>query len=381
MFMVDVTGRGGAEKALVDLALQLDRTRFNVSVCATRYTGNYQPALDAAGVPTYVLGRKTRWEMHKILGLVGLLRRRRVHILHTHMFGSNSWGRVLGRLAGVPVIVAHEHWSSKPSHEIVVDRLLYRLSDRILVASKASKQVVMQLEGIPGHGITPVYNGVDTAEFALTTSEGRLEARMEIGLPPTGLLVGTLGRLSPDKGGQDDLLRAVKGLVSGGCDVRLLVVGDGPLRPRLEQLTAELGIGERVLFAGQRSGPEVPRLLGAMDIFVLPSHKEALPIALLEAMATGLPVVATRVGGVPEIVEDGENGILVPPAAPEAIEGALRTLARDTAMAERLGRAARAHIEAEFTLDRMTRRVEGIYEELARRKIGKRPTQGKQARL
>ena len=283
------------------------------------------------------------------------------------MFGSNAWGRVLGRLARVPVIVAHEHWSSMPRHEIAIDRHLYRLSDRILVASMASKRVVMEAEGIPSRWITPVYNGVDTREFAPVGD--RREARRQLGLPEEGVLVGTLGRLTPDKGGQDDLLHGMLGLVSAGCDARLLIVGDGPLRAGLEQLSRDLGLEERVIFTGQRSGPDVPRLLGAMDIFVLPSHREALPIALLEAMSMGLPVVATRVGGIPEIVKDNSNGLLVAPGSPSSIQDALLTLAMDPVLPERLGKAARAHVEAEFTLETMTRRVERIYEELAEQKM------------
>src|SRR4051794_14036964 len=184
MMMADVTGRGGAEKALVDIAMRLDRARFNVTVCATRSTGNYQPLLDAAGVRTFVLGRRTRWEMHKLGGLVRLLRDQRIHILHAHLFGSNTWGRLLGRLAGTPVIIAHEHWSSKSRHEIILDRLLYRLSNRIFVASRASKRVVMDVEGIPSRYISVVYNGVNTQEFAPPDGRQREAARCEMGLPP-----------------------------------------------------------------------------------------------------------------------------------------------------------------------------------------------------
>jgi glycosyltransferase involved in cell wall biosynthesis len=366
MLMVDVTGRGGAEKALVDLALHLDRGRFNVSVCATRGTGNYQPLLDAAGVPTFVLGRQTRRDARKLGGLVPLLRRQRVHVLHTHLFGSNTWGRLLGKLAGVPVIITHEHWSSKPRHEVVIDRLLYRLSDRILVASKASKQVVMQVEKIPARHITVAYNGVDTRAFA--PLEEREVARRDLGLEAGSFVVGTLGRLTPDKGGQDDLVRAVAGMARKGCAIRLLVVGDGPLRPELERLSAELGLGDKAIFTGTRTGPDVGMVLGCMDVFVLPSHREALPIALLEAMSVGVPVVSTRVGGIPEILEDGINGLLVPAGQPMALQASIQCLADDEWLSHRLGLAGRTHVQANFTLEQATQRVEQVYEEIALKK-------------
>ena len=369
MQMTDVTGRGGAEKALVDLALGLDRRRYNVTVCATRTAGNYQPLLDAAGVRSIVLERHSRRDMSKLAGLVRRLRRERVHVLHTHLFGSNTWGRLLGKLAGVPVIIAHEHWSSKAQKEVWVDRLLYRLSDRILVPSAASKQIVMDMEGIPARYIDVIYNGVDISRFR--PGADRAAVRRELDLPEDAVVVGTVGRLSADKGGQDHLIRAVAGVRQDQPATRLLVVGDGPLRPGLEALAAtELGAAAR--FTGQRA--DVARLLGAMDIFVLPSLKEALPIAVLEAMAMRLPAVATRVGGVPEVVDDGTTGFVVPPGDEAALRGALARLVADPALRERLGAAGQAHVQAHFTLEQMVQQVEHLYDALAGRKLRARPT-------
>lgn len=363
--LIDVTGGGGAEKVLVDLALNLDRSRYNVSVCATRQARNYQPLLDSAGVRTMVLDRRSRWETYKMAEVVRMLRRERVHVLHTHLFGSNTWGRLLGRLARVPVIIAHEHWSSRGRNEIWMDRLMYRLSDRILVTSEASKQIVMNREHIPARYLSVVYNGVDISKFA--ARDDRAAVREELGVPADAVLIGAVGRLTADKGGQDVLIRAV-GEVRKTCpQVRLVMVGDGPLRPGLEQLTAQLGLGETVNFAGLRS--DVPRLLGALDVFVLPSEREALPVAVLEAMAAGLPVVATRVGGLPEVVEDGETGFLVPPGDVAAMQAVLEKLAGDPALAARLGASGQAHVQAHFTVQQMVHQVERLYDQLAQRKI------------
>lgn len=362
MQMTDVTGRGGAEKALVDLALRLDRARFNVTVAATRATGNYQPLLDAAGVRTLVVERDSRWESHKMLGLVRFMRRKPVHILHTHLFGANTWGRALGKLAGVPVIVAHEHWSSKPKREVWVDRLLYRLSDRILVPSEASKQLVMRMEGIPARYLDVAYNGVDVAQFSPGAESG--SARQELGLAPEDYVIGTVGRLSADKGGQDDLLWAANELRKSHPNARLLIIGDGPLRPELEEYASELGMLDTLsaIFTGTRN--DIARLLDAMDVFVLPSHKEALPIAVLEAMSMCLPVVATRVGGVPEVVRDGSTGLLVAPGDRVALRDALARLASDPGLAHRLGASGHARVRAHFTVDKMVRHVEDLYEKL-----------------
>jgi glycosyltransferase involved in cell wall biosynthesis len=360
--MTDVTGRGGAEKVLVDLALRLDRARFNVTVVATRSTGNYQPLLDAAGVRTLLVPRASRWESHKMLGLVRFMRREPVHILHTHLFGANSWGRALGRLAGVPVIVAHEHWSSKAGREVWVDRLLYRLTDRILVPSQASKQLVMQMEGIPTRYLDVTYNGVDISQFKPGTEAATV--RQELGLGPEDFVIGTVGRLSADKGGQDDLLWASNELRQSHPNARLLIIGDGPLRPDLEKYATELGMLDSgaAIFTGTRN--DIARLLGAMDVFVLPSHKEALPVAVLEAMAMCLPVVATRVGGVPEVVRDGSTGLLVEPADRPSLRDALARLLSDRELAYRLGTSGQARVHAHFTVDKMVEHVEELYERL-----------------
>jgi sugar transferase (PEP-CTERM/EpsH1 system associated) len=367
MQMTDVTGRGGAEKALADIALNLDRQRYNVTVCATRSAGNYQPLLDEAGIKTFVQGRRSRWDVGQWWKLVRLLRSERVDILHTHLFGSNSLGRLLGRLGGVPVVIAHEHWSTISPRQAQIDRLLYRLSSRIIVPSEASKQLVMQTEKIPAGAISVLYNGVDTSRYMPPSTEAHAEARREFGIEDGDLLVGVVGRLSPEKGGVDNLIRATHRLREQHKNVRLLIVGDGPFRAGLEKLDAELheansGRASPIIFAGARQ--DIPRLLGAMDMFVLPSLNEALPIVILEAMAARLPVVATRVGGVPEIVQDGATGLLVAPGDEVELLAALNRLAEDKALRARLADAGREQVRARFTIEQMVRNLEIIYEEL-----------------
>jgi glycosyltransferase involved in cell wall biosynthesis len=263
------------------------------------------------------------------------------------------------------VIIAHEHRSSKAGREVWVDRLLYRLSDRIIVPSEASKRLVMEMEQIPARALSVVYNGVDMTQFA--PQADRAAAREELGLAADNVVIGSVGRLSADKGGQDVLIRAVAEVRQAHPEVRLVFVGDGPLRVGLEALVSELGLGEVVRFTGQRA--DVARLLGAFDIFVLPSLREALPIAVIEAMAVRLPVVAARIGGIPEVVEDGGTGCLVPPGDVAALAAVLERLVGDPALVARLGAAGQARVQAQFTVEQMVRRVEHLYEELARRKL------------
>jgi len=331
-----------------------------VTVCATRSAGNYQPLLEEAGVTTFVQGRKSRWDLGQWLKLIRLMRRERVDVLHTHLFGSNTLGRLLGRLAGVPVIVAHEHWSTKASREIWVDRALYRLSDRILVPSAASKEMVIKAEGIPASRIDVVYNGVDTAIFG--QKHERAEVRSELNIPADATVLGIVGRLSEEKGGVDILIRAVARLSKTNPNLRLLVVGDGPLRSSLEALAVRSAPSGTFIFTGTRN--DVAQLLSAMDLFVLPSLNEALPIVVLEAMAAGLPVIATRVGGVPEIVDHEKTGLLVQPGSEDALHSALDRLISDPDLRAQLAQAGRVRVAADFTIERMVKRIEALYEEL-----------------
>jgi glycosyltransferase involved in cell wall biosynthesis len=243
-----------------------------------------------------------------------------------------------------------------------VDRFLYRLTDRILVPSQASKQLVMQMEGIPARYLDVTYNGVDISQFK-PGAEAAI-ARQELGLGPDDVVIGTVGRLSADKGGQDDLLWAANELRQSHPNARLLIIGDGPLRPDLEKYATELGMldSRAAIFTGTRN--DVAHLLGAMDVFVLPSHKEALPVAVLEAMAMCLPVVATRVGGVPEVVQDGSTGLLVEPADRPSLRDALARLLSDRELAHRLGASGQARVHARFTVDKMVEHVEELYERL-----------------
>ncbi len=219
--------------------------------------------------------------------------------------------------------------------------------------------MVVGMERIPASRISVLYNGVDISHFTPVPGIG-CDVRRELGLRCEDLVVGTVGRLSPEKGGVDLLIRAVKSLCLEYPHARLLIVGDGPMRPELEKVAAHTGLD--ALFAGTRN--DIPRLLSAMDIFVLPSLREAMPIALLEAMAMRLPVVATLVGGVPEIVEDGKTGLLVPPDDESVLALALNKLASSPKLMSELAAAGQKHVQLNFTLDSMVAHVEQLYETL-----------------
>jgi glycosyltransferase involved in cell wall biosynthesis len=204
-----------------------------------------------------------------------------------------------------------------------------------------------------------IRSGVDVSRFAAVS---RSDARASLGLHDNALVVGTVGRLAPVKD-QVTLLEAMALLRQNGVPATLLVAGEGPLKESLQRRTVTLGLQDYVKFLGHR--PDVERVLAAFDVFVLSSVSEGLSNAIIEAMASGLAVVATRVGGADEIVEDGVTGTLVPPRSPRAIALAIARLFRDEKLRTKMGIAARARAELEFTLPEMVRQYEALYQDLA----------------
>jgi glycosyltransferase involved in cell wall biosynthesis len=299
-----------------------------------------------------------------LLCLYHWLRQQRPAILHTYLFHANLLGRVLGRLAGVPLVICSERTMQTESKaRYRLNRWTVGLADRVVAVSASVADFCIDHVGLPADKLVVIPNGVDLpveppasrqetrAELALSAAEG-------LDLPPDAPVIGAVCRLDPLKG-LNFLLQALARLAG----VWLVVVGDGPERDRLVALTVELGLAGRVCWAGQRR--DVSRLLSAFDLFVQPSLHEGLPNAVLEAMAAGLPVVATAVGGTPEAVVDGVTGLLVPPADVEALAQALAGLLADPERRQRLGRAGRQRVAEHFSLAQMVAKTERLYRDLS----------------
>jgi glycosyltransferase involved in cell wall biosynthesis len=296
------------------------------------------------------------------------LRREQVDVLHTHTaIAANILSRLAGRLAGVPV-VSHLHIENylpldrlRASALRAADNATARLAARIVAVSERTKRALIE-QGYPARLIDVVPNGIH-----LVSHDGNLPGRTTrsaLGVPDGSPVIGEIARLCDVKG-QRELLRALAGLpgvhaVLAGKDLE----AGGAYRRGLEREAAELGVADRVVFAGYRPAAEI---LPALDVFVLPSWIEGMPIVALEAMAYGKPVVATPVGGTAELVVDEETGLLVPPRDPPALAAAIRRLLDDPPLARRLGEAGRARVAEHFSAEAMTRRVLAIYDEVARR--------------
>jgi glycosyltransferase involved in cell wall biosynthesis len=368
--LVDHLGStGGAERLALDIAVRLDPSRFASSLCASRFAEDGTPnpseahALEMmreSGVRFLPLRRRRRTQAWLWRHLVGYLRRERVQVLHAHMFGSNLWGTVLGRASGVPVVVTHEHtWSfqGEPLRRLLDREVIARFSDAFVAVSREDRRKMIEVEHIPPAAIRFVPNGIAPPP---PPTPGR-DVRAELGIAADAPVIGSVGALRPQKA-YDLLVRAALSLRRAHPSLRVLIVGEGPQQRHLQALLVELGMVDTVLLLGRRL--DVPDLLRAMDVAVCSSEFEGSPLAVMEYMAAARPIVSTRVGGIPDLIDDGVHGLLVAPGDAQALAGAIDALLRDPARGRALGERARERRRAEFDLDVMVGKVEALYEEL-----------------
>lgn len=365
-------GIGGAEILVLEFARRLDPDRFESYLCTTREPEPDRRSLAAAeaaelqraGVRVLHLDRRSSASMLPWRRLLGLLVRERIDVVHAHMPRANVPAAVLARLARVPVVITHEHGSIRYDDRLrgLANSLVVgRLSDTVLAVSEWDRGRLIAEQGIPADRVQVLRNGI------LPPPALGVDARPELVDGP-GPLIGALGRLDPVKG-YDDLIAAVAILKRAGRAATCVIAGVGPDEARLRELIARAGVQAEVRLLGLRD--DVPALLGAFDIAVMSSHSEGAPLAILEYMAAGLPIVATRVGGIPELIEDGVHGLLVTPGDPTALAAGLARVIDEPDLARRMAAAARARQRAEFDLDVVVGRLEDLYERLYRRSGGR----------
>jgi glycosyltransferase involved in cell wall biosynthesis len=354
--VIDELPPDGAERLLADV-LRHRSGKFRFSVLCLIGGGELVREIRGMGVPVTILGRRRRFDPVLIWRTARWLRREHAAIVHTHLFTADTYGRLAARLAGVTGVFATVHSTNlwkKPVHRIV-DWLLARISTRVIACTQEVGELMRRRDRLPPDRIEVIANGIDLGRFA-DVHAGNVRA--EFSIPDNRTLIGVVGRLHPVKGHRD-LIAALALLRDSGHDAACLFVGSGEMRPALEQEVARHGLAERVVFAGQRS--DVPRLMASLDILAMPSLWEGLPMTLLEAMALGKAVVATRVGGIPDVIVDGESGLLVAPGDPKALASALKTLITDPRLREALGQRARTLLRQHYDVTCTARAYEALY--------------------
>lgn len=371
-----VFGFGGTERQVVNLTRMLDRSRFEPRFACMKKWGQFLDDIEQQRIPISEYRIRSLYKPGTIrqqLRLAADMRRHRIQIAHSYNFYANVFAVPAARFAGVPVVIAsiRDTGMGVTPAKMRVHKLACRLADCVLVNAEAIRHWLIE-QGYRPEKIAVIRNGIDLSRFAQPRDGAGL--RRELGIPEAAPLVMMLARLDPQKG-IETFLDAAAAVSRRHHDARFLVVGDvftaarrdGVLqrddtyRQRLTQHAARLGLGERVLFTGYRS--DVPELLSQAVVSVLPSHSgEGLPNALMESMAAGVPIVATRVGGSPEVVgEGGEAGLLVSPRDPGALAQAIGAVLDDRELARRLGQAARRRVTEHFSLGRMVRETEDLY--------------------
>lgn len=355
---------GGMEKVLVDGLLNTDSERVDSMVCCVMERGELADRLEQGGIPVRVLSKRSRWDISYPLRLARLLKDQQVDVVHTYS-GVYRDGCLAAHLANVPVNIHTDQGRFYPDNWKIrwTHRFMTRLRDQVISVSKELKDYLVNEVGLPPEKVTVIYNAVDTN--AKSSSRNTNALRYELGLSRDRLTIGIIARLVPVKD-HGTLLKAAGRVLTAVPQARLLIVGDGPLRAELEALTKILRISDHVLFLGHRN--DVPDLLALMDVVVLCSLHEGSSLTLLEAMAAGRAVVATAVGGNPELILDGVTGLLVPARSPEALADAVVTLLRDPALRASMGEAGRARVKKYFSIEAMVQSYENLYESLFKQK-------------
>lgn len=365
-FVLHALDVAGAEVLVTEMVRQLE-TRIVPTIFCLDAIGRMGQALIERGVPVVALGRRPGWDWRVAWRLARELRTRRIDVIHAHQYTPFFYAALARALAVTNArLIFTEHGRHypdlvSPSRRLANHLVFDRLADAVTAVCGFSARSLAEQDGFAPERIEVIGNGIDAERYG--RAGDRACVLRQLGLDPSRRYVGTIARLHPVKD-HETLLRAFPAVAAVVSDVDLLVVGDGPLREHLEQLTSTLGLDGRVRFLGVRS--DVPAILSGLDVFALSSLSEASSITLLEAMASGVPVVATDVGGNPEIIRHGVEGLLVGRGDVTALGDAIIRVLSEPVVAGAMGAAGRARARATFCLDETVERYYGLYARVAR---------------
>jgi glycosyltransferase involved in cell wall biosynthesis len=357
---------GGLEKILTTIVLNLNKKEYNVSVWCLREGGFFADKLVKEGIDVKILHIFTSRNPLSIFKLYRLLKSHKFDIIHTHAYSAGTIGRISAFLAGVPVIISHNHsvydYYNKYYH--FVEWLLSLITHRVICISAVVNRFANETQRINARKLITILNGID--DVCAVTEKRSSDLKKELGIPINHSVIGTIAHLEEHKG-HKYLLEAASLLLVSRKDISFLIVGEGTLKGKLKKLCVGLKVEKNVIFAGELS--DIPEILSLTDIFVLPSLREGLGLAILEAMVCGKPVIATNVGGIPEIVKNRVSGILVSPRDPEALFRAIDELLNNREMLETMGRNGKKMCSERFNSKTMLGKIEDLYDSLHSEKV------------
>ena len=332
--------------------------------------GRLASELRRLGVPVTVFPETKQNGLTLVRELTVYCRARKFDLLHTHKYKDTILGTIAAARCGIPSVVRTVHGLSEPFRGIRSFRMgLYELCDDVAIRKKVDRLIAVssQIEQVLSHRygakkVVQIHNGIRISQ----TQRIRVpqETRQQLGIDPSHHIIGTVGRLTAVKG-HEHFLAGAQRLLQHRRDLRFVIVGDGPLLNHLKEKATDLGIAGHVTFLGHRD--DTYDLIGAMDVFVLPSLHEGIPMVILEAMALARPIVASRVGGIPEVITDFVHGLLIPAADPRDLAAGCGKFLDDRNLAERCGLAGRRRVEQNFSAEAMGAKVAALYRELVLR--------------
>ncbi len=366
-YIIDGLGMGGAERLMIPIFQHLDRNLFTPRICVLQSKGDNPLAEDirALGVPVDELSISRLRDLDAIPRLRNYLREHRMALVHTQLEFSNILGNIAAKTLHLPsictvhVLPSDKARAKSKLHQQVEWLALRHFCDRVLTVSEETRQSYIVMSGIPARKLTALHNGIDFSYYLRLDSDlVRDSVREEFRIPRDALLIVTVAVLRPPKG-IDRMIQAMPAILDALPNAYYLIVGDGTHRQELEKETKRLNLSERVIFAGMQK--DIPRLLVASDLFVLPTLTEALPTVLAEAMAARLPIVASAVGGIPEMVTDGANGFLVPPSQPSELSRTCLAILSSEPMRRKMGEIGWQVVNQKFKIENQVRKLEQIY--------------------
>jgi len=365
-FLVDSFMIGGTETQAVELARRLNPARYEVTLGCLRKEGPLLSRLDGTRVHVqeFSLGKgiDSPSGFLGVLRLARFLRRERIQIMHAHDLWSNLVGMAAAKLARVPVTItsqrdlSHDAWYGTYRRRVL--RYLQSHSSIVLTNAKAIRDGLIEKDGLPANKVCVIYNGVDINAFRAVSRDREWLFPSSAGRK----LIALVGNMNSDVKGHPVLIAAAVEIVRLHSEVQFLLIGDGPKRADYETLVETAGLRQYFQFLGRRT--DVPQILASCDIAVLPSLAEGLPNAVLEYLASGLPVVATGLGGNLEVIQDGMTGLLIPPRDAQALATAMMRLLGDPQFAIQIAKAGHQHVEEKFSFERLVVEVDGLYTQL-----------------
>jgi glycosyltransferase involved in cell wall biosynthesis len=357
---------GGAEHLLASIVRHLDADRYESLVCCIQERGELAAMIEAGGVPVICLERRgKRFSFGTVLALARLMREQRIDLVHCHLYHANLYGRLAARLVGIPAIATvHNTYVRRKWHRSLLNRWLGRGRGLVIAVSAEARRDVIEHDRLNPGRVLLLPNGIDLSR--VDTQLSQAAAKERLGYAADDFLIGCIGRLEEQKG-HANIIHALGLMLETASEdlrrrMRLLIIGDGRLRGELERVAAATGVSDEVRFAGSRS--DVAEILRSLDLYVMPSLWEGLSLAMLEAMAAGLPVIISDVGGAAEVLGDGEFGIRVPPGDVAALASAVMVLVQEEAERRRLGAAAQRRVREHYDLRERVARLEAVYETL-----------------